>query len=68
MPSLIDDSLGILAGKNELEEFMIEAGRLQAKLTIVFVNVEESALRPRFWRRFGFVDRRLDSVQMQNAC
>ena len=66
--ALIDYSLGILARKNEFEEFIVEAGGLQAELTVVFVDIQQSALRPRFWRRFRFVDRRLDPVHVQDPC
>lgn len=64
----IDYPLGILARKNEIEEFIVEARGPQPELTVVFVNIQQAALPPRIWRRFRFVDRRLDSVYVQNSC
>ena len=66
-PILVHDALGILAGADEPEEGVVQAGSLERGLTIMLVYVEQAALPSCLWRYFRLVDRRCDPVQMQDS-
>ncbi len=66
MAVLVDDALGVFARADEVEEGLEESCGLEGDLAVVLVDVEQSALGPRARRDFGFVDRRRNSMEMEN--
>jgi hypothetical protein len=64
----VDDALGILARKREAKKLVEEARGFQPELPVVFVDVEQAALRSRVGRSFGFINRRGDAVDVQDTC
>ncbi len=46
----------------------MEARDLRPELAVVFVDVQQAALRSRIGRKFGFVDGRGDALDVQDTC
>ncbi len=66
-PLLVHDALGILAGLDEAQESVVQAGHPERWLAGVLVDVEQAALPPCLRRCLRLVDRRRDPVPMQDA-
>jgi hypothetical protein len=63
----VDHALGILARKSKVKKFIVETSGPQSELAVVIVNIQQPALRSRIGRRFRLVDRRVNSVDVQDA-
>jgi hypothetical protein len=64
---LVDDAFGVFAGADETQEGVEEPGGFQGDLTVVFVDIEQPALRSDAGRGLGFVDRGGNAMKMQDT-
>ena len=58
----------LAAGVDDLQELLEESRSLECKLPIVFVDIEHAALRSRIRGSLCFVDRRSNTVNVEDAC
>jgi hypothetical protein len=61
---LVDDTLRIFTRTDEADKRLKEPCGFQRNLTVVWVDVEQAALRSCTSRSFGFVYGRCDTVKM----
>jgi hypothetical protein len=52
---------------DDLNELVKESRSLEGELPVVFVNIEHAPLRARIRRGFRFVDRRYNTVNVEDA-
>ena len=64
---LVEDARGLAALVDDRAELAGEAGRFQRELPVVLVHVELAALRAGVRRGLRLVDRRGNSVHVENA-